>query len=89
MIEQINNLVYLIVISGCISATILMTLEKWKFIEWMQLHSPKWFPSDCYLCMSFWVNNIAITPLFIIDQNYLYLVVPFCATSITKFLIFK
>ena len=84
-----SELFYLTILSASLSATILLVLENWKFIEWLQQHSPKWLPSDCYLCMSFWINNILITPLFIIDQNYLYIVVPFCATSITKFLIFK
>lgn len=80
-----------LVISIFIASTavfILIVLEKWKFIEHLQLNARRYFGPfhalpGCNFCLLFWLCFIISIPLAI-TSNLFYIAMPFIVTPIAK-----
>ena len=77
------------VVVALVAAFGLTLLRKWQVIEWVQVHRneflAKMFNFD--LCLSFWAGIALAILLAFITGNPTLLLVPFCSTMITRFLL--
>lgn len=77
------------VVTALVAAFGLTLLRKWGVVEWVQVHGNKFFAKmfNCNFCLSFWAG-LALSILFVfITGNPALLLVPFCSTMITRFLL--
>lgn len=77
----------LILTVAALAACAYICVEKWGFIEWLQLHAGRIRPlrPDCTFCTLFYfsvVITILLSLFFTI--SFFYLVAPFAATPIAK-----
>lgn len=67
----------------------LTLLKKWGVVEWVQVHGNDFFNKmfRCDFCLSFWAG-VALSIIFaVVTGNPAILLVPFCSTMITRFLL--
>ena len=77
------------VVVALVAAFGLTLLRKWQVIEWVQVHGNEFFAKmvNCDFCLSFWAG-LALSILFVfITGNPALLLVPFCSTMITRYLL--
>lgn len=77
------------VVTALVAAFGLTLLRKWGVVEWVQVHGNKFFAKmfNCDFCLSFWAG-LALSILFVfITGNPALLLVPFCSTMITRYLL--
>lgn len=81
-------LFYTIVVA-LVAAFALTLLRKWQVIEWVQVHGNDFFAKmfNCDFCLSFWAGVAWAILLAFITGNLTLLLVPFCSTMITRFLL--
>src|SRR5688500_16471672 len=82
-----NALVVMVSVAS-LAVFILIVLEKWKFIEYLQLNARRFFGPfhglpDCNFCLLFWFCFIISIPLAI-TSNLFYITMPFIVTPIAK-----
>lgn len=81
-------LLYAVVVA-LVAAFWLTLLRKWQVIEWVQVHGNEFFAKmfNCDFCLSFWAGVALAIPLAFITGNPALLLIPFCSTMITRFLL--
>ena len=72
------------VVVALVAAFGLTLLRKWQVIEWVQVHGNEF---NCDFCLSFWAGVALAILLAFITGNPTLLLVPFCSTMITRFLL--
>lgn len=84
-----EQFIYCIVIVALIAAFVLTLLRKWGVIEWVQVHGNEFFAKmfNCDFCLSFWAGVALAILLAFITGNPALLLVPFCSTMITRYLL--
>lgn len=78
-----------VLIVATVAAFLLSLLKKWGVIEYVQVHGNEFFAKmfNCDFCLSFWAG-LALSILFVfITGNPALLLVPFCSTMITRYLL--
>lgn len=68
------------------TAFILALAQKWKIVEWLQVHAPNDFLNElfsCKFCFSFHVSVIISLILALVTNEWLLLFVPICSTVVT------
>lgn len=85
---MIEFVCYLVVVA-LVATFILILLQKWGVIEWVQVHGNKFFAEmfHCNFCLSFWLGFILSVFLALVTWNALLLLIPLCSTVITRRLI--
>lgn len=88
MRDNMNWLVILLAIAS-FSAFALNLLNKWGFVQWVQVHGNLFFSKmfGCWFCLSWWVNVIVCVIAAIAMRDWRLLLMPFVTTSITKFIL--
>ena len=83
------NWVVIIFAISSLSAFLLNLLNKWGFIEWVQVHGNIFFAKmfSCWFCLSFWSNTLVCILFAIVLRDWRYLLFPFITTILTKKLI--
>ncbi len=72
-------------LSGAISATILIALEKWGVIEYYEIHKGSALPDPCMFCLGFWLCLIqALSLSLFLNSNIFYIAGAFAGASIAK-----
>lgn len=69
------------------AAFVLGLAVKWKILEWLQVHAPTEFISrlfNCKFCCSWWVCLGICVTLWVVTGAWLLMLVPICATVITR-----
>ena len=84
-----EHFIYNIIVVALIAAFVLTLLRKWGVIEWVQIHGNDFFSKmfNCDFCLSFWAGVALAILLAFITGNPTLLLVPFCSTMITRFLL--
>jgi hypothetical protein len=85
-----QNAFYQIMIISFFNATIIYTLNKWGFWNWVQTYKRglmKWYP-ECFFCYGFHLAVIEIPIIVLFAPSWHLLYVPFCCASLT-WVIFK
>lgn len=77
-------------------------LSKWNVWEYLQVHADGWlervWPSlahrgflnrlfSCVFCVSWWISVIICILAAVLSGYWLFLLVPFCSTSVSRYLI--
>ena len=78
------TLVAYALVVACASAFVLMLVNKWRWLEWMQVHSNGFFFKllACHFCTTFW-TTLAVTGAVVAITGYLpALACPILATPI-------
>ena len=78
-----------IVAVALLSAFVLSLLNKWRLLEWMQVHSPNEFIHQllmCRFCCSWWVGVLVSVCWATVTGDYELMTIPFFSTVITKYL---
>lgn len=77
------------VVVALVAAFGLTLLRKWQVIEWVQVHGNEFLAKmfNCDFCLSFWVGVALAILLAFITGTPTLLLVPFCSTMITRFLL--
>ena len=77
------------VVVALVAAFGLTLLRKWQVIEWVQVYGNEFFAKmfNCGFCLSFWAGVALAILLAFITGNPTLLLVPFCSTMITRFLL--
>ena len=80
---------YYTVMVALVAAFGLTLLSKWGVIEWVQIHGNDFFAKmfNCEFCLSFWAGVVLAILLVFITGNPALLMIPFCSTMITRFLL--
>lgn len=71
-------------------ATFFLTLaRKWGGIEYLQVWGNDFFSrmAHCNFCLSFWANVVVSLIALLFSGDVTYLVIPFVATPITRYLL--
>lgn len=78
-----------VLIVATVAAFLLSLLKKWGVIEYVQVHGNEFFAKmfNCDFCLSFWAGVALAILLAFITGNPTLLLVPFCSTMITRFLL--
>lgn len=75
----------LVVIIAAITSTIILTLNKWRFMEFWQIYKPKQLPEICVFCLGFWLSALQAFALFAwFNPNLFYIAIPLASASIAK-----
>ena len=84
-----EHFIYNIIVVALIAAFVLTLLRKWGVIEWVQIHGNEFFAKmfNCDFCLSFWAGVALAILLAFITGNPALLLVPFCSTMITRYLL--
>ena len=71
------------------SAFLLTLADKWKLIEWLQLHGNETINkmANCRFCLSWWSNVIISFSMALVTKDCTFLFIPFCSTIITRFVL--
>lgn len=83
----VGELVGLVVVISCVSATVLTCLYKFGLIELYQIHKPRILKSwdVCEFCLCFWISaTLTVIAYLKFSPNILYIVVPFACASLAK-----
>lgn len=85
---MIDFFIWLILIALA-SAFLLTLADKWKMIEWLQLHGNETINkmANCRFCLSWWANVIISCGVAFATKDYSFLFIPFCSTIITRFIL--
>lgn len=80
------NWVVIIFAVSSLSAFLLNLLNKWNFIEWVQVHGNDFFAKmfSCWFCLSWWTNVIVCILIAIIMRDWRFLLLPLITTILTK-----
>ena len=80
------NWVVIIFAISSLSAFLLNLLNKWGFIEWMQVHGNDFFAKmfSCWFCLSWWANVLVCILIAIIMRDWRFLFLPLITTILTK-----
>jgi len=76
---------YTIGIMSALNATILFTLKKWGFFDWVHTYKPRWlmwYP-ECYFCYGFHLALIETLLILAFVQSWHLVYIPFASTSLT------
>ncbi len=78
-----------VLVVATVAAFLLTLLKKWGVIEYVQVHGNEFFAKmfNCDFCLSFWAGVALAILLAFITGNPTLLLVPFCSTMITRFLL--
>lgn len=80
------NWVVIIFAVSSLSAFLLNLLNKWNFIEWVQVHGNDFFSKmfSCWFCLSWWTNVLVCILIAIIMRDWRFLFLPLITTILTK-----
>ena len=70
-----------------LAAFVLSLLNKWRILEWLQIHSPNEFLHKlfmCKFCCSWWVGVLVSAIWAVASGQYELFAIPFFSTVITK-----
>lgn len=78
-----------VLVVATVAAFLLTLLKKWGVIEYVQVHGNEFFAKmfNCDFCLSFWAGVALAILLVFITGNPTLLLVPFCSTMITRYLL--
>ena len=76
----------LAVSSSMIAAFVLLLLNKWGVIEYVQVHGNDFFVKmfSCWFCLSWWSNVLISIIIGAVLSDWAAIAVPFIATPITR-----
>lgn len=79
----------LILLIALFSAFIISLLKKVGIIEWLQIHGSELISklAHCDFCLSWWMNVIVSVTIALALGNWIFLLVPFFSTMITRFIL--
>lgn len=79
----------LILLTALFSAFSINLLKKWGIIEWLQIHGSELISklAHCDFCLSWWMNVIVSVTIALALGNWIFLLVPFFSTMITRFIL--
>ena len=71
-----------------LSAFVLSLMQKWKVLEWLQVHANEFFYKmfTCRFCMSFWVAMIICIFVAVITGKWIVLLAPMFSCNLTKWI---
>ena len=74
------------IVVACLSAFIVLFLNKIGFVNTMQVHAPKLISElfSCQFCLSFWVAVLISITVSIVLTNPIFLLIPVFSTVITR-----
>lgn len=77
------------VVVALVAAFLLTLLKKWGVVEYVQVHGNDFFVKmfNCGFCLSWWAGVALAILLAFITGNPALLLVPFCSTMITRYLL--
>lgn len=93
MMLVIISLAAFVLVLACLSCTLLICAEKWRVIEFYELHIKgrkifgKRIGELCTFCFGFWISVvITIAAYFSLDVQGLYFIAPLASASLTRYL---
>lgn len=86
---MIHGLVYISIATAALSAFVLIVLEKWEVVAWLQMHATRIFGifrdlPFCNFCLLFWIGMIITIPIIFLTSNIFYIVAPALSAPIAK-----
>ena len=84
-----ENMLFEIIIVALLAAFMIILANKWGLIEHLQIHGNKFFNelANCNFCLSFWVGYIISVTFLIITGDFIFLLIPFFSTPLTRILL--
>ena len=67
---------------GLISATLILVLRKYNFLDFYELNKKKWMPNRCEFCLSFWICAGVGVVIALFRGELLPLIAPLLAVAI-------
>ena len=67
---------------GLISATLILVLRKYNFLDFYELNKKKWMPNRCEFCLSFWICVGVGVVIALFRWELLPLIAPLLAVAI-------
>lgn len=76
------------VLTGCLSAWVVILLRKWGVIEWVQVHGNSFFCNlaSCDFCLNWWTAWVIVVVVLAVTGWWWLAAVPFFSTAIGRLL---
>jgi hypothetical protein len=84
-------IICLIAIISLFNATLIFSLRKWGWFEWYETYKPVWLKwvKQCVFCFGFRVAAVEIILLSFWVPSWFFIIIPFCAASLTFLIVSK
>lgn len=75
-----------VILLSLLAAFVITLMEKWKILEWLQVHSNTFFNKmfSCRFCLGFWVAMVICILVAAISGKWVLLAAPIFSCNITK-----
>ena len=76
------------VLTGCLSAWVVILLRKWGVTEWVQVHGNAFFGklASCDFCLNWWMAWAIVAVALVVTGEWWLVGVPFFSTVIGRWL---
>ena len=76
------------VLTGCLSAWVVILLKKWGVTEWVEVHGNAFFGklASCDLCLNWWISWVIVVVAVFATGLWWLLAVPFFSTALGRLL---
>lgn len=76
------------VLTGCLTAWVVILLKKWGVVEWVQVHGNAFFVklASCDFCLNWWIGWCIVVVAVVVTGEWILLAVPFFSTTIGRLL---
>jgi hypothetical protein len=80
------QIVVKILLVALLSTFLILVMEKWKVVEWVQVNGNRLFSKmfSCILCLSFWMGFVVCVIYVIFTKDYISLLIPVFSAPITR-----
>jgi hypothetical protein len=80
------ELLAMVIVVALIAAFIVLLIDKWKWVEWVQVHGNTFFSTmfNCKFCLSFWAVSLVCLLLYLKVPDNRLIFVPLMATPLTR-----
>lgn len=84
----LTNILIAAVLTGCLSAWVVILLKKWGVTEWVQVHGSAFFGklASCDFCLNWWTGWVIVAVALVVTGWWWLAAVPFFSTTIGRWL---
>ena len=88
--EKMINIFFTVVIFALLNTGLVLVAEKWKILEWYELHKKPWMPY-CLFCLFFWMALIELTIAYFYQSAFdlwsFIMIIPFslCSAVLSRY----